>query len=384
MLSKLLDRMEKLTLSVGRMILIFTATGIVIGTILYILWAGASAIINDESDVEPLAFDSSFQKPNENPIEEIDRLERLSQAKKSFASAYQDVANQIKLTSKNLRKEYLEITGRYRDLSEKPENQVNMRELAQISQRMSDELSKSCVNGDTAFKQQFDNIERDILQISQKFNVEKDAISTNYQKKLQAMISQNGHCIKQSQLVKGIAENLKKAYPGDWGMPIKNISPDGARAKATLEQAVGNKYQRLSRYYDDEALNNYFESLSKYSASLATYYSNIALDLENTNKMTALNAQILALDITSKIEAHEDAGKSEYSRYMSETRSSVGSTYGERLLYKLGAILSISGILFYVLLAVLLFIIIFALERHNRNLKSLVNMEKDPSSNNNS
>lgn len=378
MFAKLINWLEVFTLSVGRVLLIFSALAIFVGAVFYVVWTGISAIGDDRPNVKPPLFVSSFQPPNENPIEEVDRRERLKQAKKSFDSSFVDISNQIKLSSKNLRKEYLEITSRYLELSEKPENKINMRKLALISDRMADELSESCRKGELAFKQQFDNINRDIFQVSQKFDVKKDSISNDYLVSLESLVSQNDHCIKQSKLVKAIAKNLKKAYPGDWGLPVRGITSNGSRAKSALELAVGNLYKELERIYeDDQSLNSYFETLSNYTASLAVYYSGIAADLESSNKMTANNAEILAADITNNIVEHSENGLKEYLRFESESKTSIETTYIQRLAIKLGVLFGVSSILFYVLLGILLLIIVFALERHNRNLRSLVNLNKD-------
>lgn len=371
MFSKIIDYLERLTLKLGRIFLVFTATGIVIGVLIYALVLSSGAIFVANMSVEEVKYQSSFETPKESPIDKINRDQRIEEAQKSFASNLADVEKQIRLSVGKLRKEENEISSR---LAEKADDQLiqnDMKALAKISSTMAKELEGVCSIFDLSIKQQFENIDRDLKQIAQKFDVKADSISTTHNEELTKLV-RNDNCVEQSQLVISIADNLRLAYPGDWGLPdvYSMDSANGERRKAALNIAVGQLLKEIKiSILDEKYLNKYFSTLNSFTEDLAVYYVGVSEDLESSNKMTAANAKVLATDISAKVGEHIEYGIAEYIRYERES-SREELTVWQRVVTALGALAGMTMML-YVLVGVLILLIAFSIERHSRFLKKI-------------
>ena len=377
LLKVIFAKQESFALSLGRVVLTLVVSGLVIamvGMLIYILAAPAGS---ETSRVSPPKFDDKFVTPELNPIDRLAKDERIRKARKSFQIALDDVMNQVKQTSKNLHLNRREIEARYEELAEKPENKINMRELASISERMSKEINKSCAQAELSFKQQFENIERDLGQISKKFDVKKSDISTDYNQKISGNIRNNKHCHDQSESVKRIANNLSIAYPGRWGLPPNGdleFYTDGDRQKSRLPLAVASFLQQVEyNIPDKKQLGNYINSLDVFTQNLSEYYSGVADELEKSNRMTSMNSELLAQDITTRVKQHANSGIIEYSRYVREENLKVDTTYFDRLVSRAMATSPAFVMLAPFLLGAIFMLLFFASERHFRNIKDKSN-----------
>ena len=170
LLKSTLTNQEKLTLSFGRFLVILTAAILFIALVGMGLYTLLAPLDPKQERLVPPIFYSNFNAPTLNPVETLKRKEELKKAKESFEINLNDVISQVQVNSQNLRETNNEIVNRYEELANKPENVANMKKLAAISNSMAQELKKACDLTINSNKQQKDNIERDLAQISEKLD----------------------------------------------------------------------------------------------------------------------------------------------------------------------------------------------------------------------
>lgn len=374
----IVNKNEGFALSFGRAFFVIVVSGsflAIIGLLLYTLLAPLNS---DTKRVEQPNFEKTFNAPALNPVDRLAREERIREARKSFEAALTDVMTQVDQTSKNLFKEYREITSRYDELAEKPENKINMRELAAISERMSDELSQSCSKADIAFAQQFGNIKRDISQIAEKYNVAREEISTNHDQRIAKYIRNNEHCLQQSENVKKIAANLSVAYSGNWGLPVDNYRASylfGEKEKSSLPLAVSNLLWLVEDDINyEQNMINFTNSLVSFTKSLSVYYSNVADELEKSNRMTAKNSELLAMDITQQIQNYTDNAIQEFERFKYEESLISETTYSQRLIIHAQTLSPAILVILPFLFGSIFILLFFAYERHFRRINDKNNL----------
>ena len=377
LLKVIFAKQESFALSLGRVFLTLVVSGLVIAMVGMLIFTLVAPVASENSRVNPPKFDDKFVTPELNPIDRLAKGERIRKATKSFQISLEDVMDQVTQTSNNLHAKRREIEDRYEELAEKPENKVNMRELAAISERMSKEINKSCVQAELSFKQQFENIERDLGQILKKFDIEKSDISIDYNQKISGNIKNNDHCRAQSESVKKIANNLTVAYPGRWGLPPNGdleYYGEGNTEKALLPLAVASFLQQVEYDISDKKqLENYINSLVIFTQDLSNYYLSVADELEKSNRMTSMNSELLAQDITTRVKQHANSGIIEYSRYVREENLKVDTTYFDRLISRAMATSPAFVMLAPFLLGAIFMLLFFASERHFRNIKDKSN-----------
>ena len=377
LLKVIFAKQESFALSLGRVVLTLVVSGLVIAMVGMLIFTLVAPVALENSRVNPPKFDDKFVTPELNPIDRLAKGERIRKATKSFQISLEDVMDQVTQTSNNLHAKRREIEDRYEELAEKPENKVNMRELAAISERMSKEINKSCVQAELSFKQQFENIERDLGQILKKFDIEKSDISIDYNQKISGNIKNNDHCRAQSESVKKIANNLTVAYPGRWGLPPNGdleYYGEGNTEKALLPLAVASFLQQVEYDISDKKqLENYINSLVIFTQDLSNYYLSVADELEKSNRMTSLNSELLAQDITTRVKQHAKAGIIEYSRYVREENLKGDTTYYDRLMSLAMTTSPAFATLAPFLLGAIFMLLFFASERHFRNIKDKSN-----------
>ncbi len=377
LLKVIFAKQESFALSLGRVVLTLVASGLVIAMVGMLIFTLVAPVALENSRVNPPKFDDKFVTPELNPIDRLAKGERIRKATKSFQLHLKDVMDQVTQTSNNLHAKRREIEDRYEELAEKPENKVNMRELAAISERMSKEINQSCVQAELSFKQQFENIERDLGQILKKFDIEKSDISIDYNQKISGNIKNNDHCRAQSESVKKIANNLTVAYPGRWGLPPNGdleYYGEGNTEKALLPLAVASFLQQVEYDISDKKqLENYINSLVIFTQDLSNYYLSVADELEKSNRMTSLNSELLAQDITTRVNQHAKARIIEYSRYVREENLKGDTTYYDRLMSLAMTTSPAFATLAPFLLGAIFMLLFFASERHFRNIKDKSN-----------
>ena len=372
-LKVVLSKQEKFTLSFGRSLLILLATILCIAGIGLLLYTILSPFKSDFVDVNEPKFSGHFDTPKLNPIEKIDLDKRIINAKKSFGDHMTDVLSQVEHNTKNLHESRREIETRYNELAGKPENKDNLKHLSDISESMREELDNSCALANKSNNQQLENIEREIDQISSKFEVVKSSISSDYREKISEKFKHEAYeiCLQDNLKVNKIAFNLSNSYPGFWGLPLEDYMAsfeDGRDKKTRLPLSVGNLINKLSLLIvDSEKLDDYLDSLVIYSANLSIYYSSIEENLVTTNRLTSEFSTELAKDVTQKIRDHSNKGVKEYLRYVQEKNvNNKETTYKERFLDLLDEMKLRYALLLLALFLVAFFLLFFASERHFR------------------
>jgi len=264
LLKSTLTNQEKLTLSFGRFLVILTAAILFIALVGMGLYTLLAPLDPKQERLVPPIFYSNFNAPTLNPVETLKRKEELKKAKESFEINLNDVISQVQVNSQNLRETNNEIVNRYEELANKPENVANMKKLAAISNSMAQELKKACDLTINSNKQQKDNIERDLAQISEKFKVMKNEISTNHMKHIEANIRIEANCVQYGEKINKIAKNLSETYSGRWGLPLLangavdkkiyvplNIDPKHGDANVLLRDFEDGMRVREVVYVDD-------------------------------------------------------------------------------------------------------------------------------------
>jgi hypothetical protein len=374
-LKGVLIKQEKFTLSFGRLFLILLSTILFIVGIGLILFTILSPLQSDSAEVNSPLFSGNFVSPKLNPIEKIDLDKRIVNAKKSFEDHMTDVLSQVEHNTKNLHESRREIEARYDELAVKPENKDNLLHLSDISESMRKELDDSCELASKSNNQQLENIEREINQISSKFEVDVSSISIDYKKEIFEKLDHNAYdiCLQDNVKVNKIAFNLRNSYPGFWGLPLEDYMAsfeDGRDKKTRLPLSIGNLINKLSVQIDNaEQLDNYVDSLVKYSANLSRYYSSIEENLAKTNRLTSEFSTELAKDVTYKVREHSNKGIKEYLRYKQELANYKESSYKERFMNLLDQMKLRYGLLLKALALVTFFLLFFASERHFRSLR---------------
>jgi hypothetical protein len=170
---------------------------------------------------------------------------------------------------------------------------------------------------------------------------------------------------------------LTVAYPGRWGLPPNGDLEDygeGNTEKALLPLAVASFLQQVEYDISDKKqLENYINSLVIFTQDLSNYYLSVADELEKSNRMTSMNSELLAQDITARVKQHATFGIVEYSRYVREENSKVDTTYFDRLVSRAMATSPAFVMLAPFLLGAIFMLLFFASERHFRNIKDKSN-----------
>lgn len=219
LLKSAMTKQENITLSFGRYVFILAAAILFITAVGMGLYTLLAPLNSKQEKLVPADYSSHFDVPKYNPVEMLKREEDLKKAKESFKSNLNDVVEQVRANSKNLREVINEIEERYEALGETPDYIGNMRKLDELSNSMSKEIREACEVTNKANNQQKESLERDLAKISERFEFPKGEISTNHVTRVDANIKEDANCLEYSAKIKKIAENLSGAYSGRWGLP---------------------------------------------------------------------------------------------------------------------------------------------------------------------
>ena len=113
---------------------------------------------------------------------------------------------------------------------------------------------------------------------------------------------------------------------------------------------------------------NFTHSLVSFTKSLSVYYSNVADELEKSNRMTAKNSELLAMDITQQVQNYTINAIQEFETFKYEESLIFETTYSQRLIAHAMTLSPAILVILPFLFGSIFILLFFAYERHFRRI----------------
>lgn len=360
----MLSKVESFIITLARWVLTISACILLVFGVLGTLYLGLVNLTASPDNISRPDVRTSFVEPERSPVEEADRQRRISEAQESFESKKDDAYNQLKLAGSNARDRDRSIRTNYAEQIIKPENKGDLRKLTELATFREDSISENCDEKSKRMAAIVSELEKDLVAIAQTHNVEPADISTDHKEPLEAYGKRQlpRSCEVLSNNLVAISKNLRMTYPADWGL-------GGDETKSKISSMLVEDAKALKEVTDEEFANQAMEQLVNYSLSLRNYYVPITRQLDERNELTSQTAMIIGEDITAAYSEYLDSAVDEWDDYQDSIRTASDDS-AERKLWSAGLLAS-SGFFWLCLLATLILIAFFAMERHQRSLKHL-------------
>jgi hypothetical protein len=118
----------------------------------------------------------------------------------------------------------------------------------------------------------------------------------------------------------------------------------------------------------EENMINFTNSLVSFTKSLSVYYSNVADELEKSNRMTAKNSELLAMDITQQVQNYAINAIQEFETFKYEESLIFETTYSQRLIARAMTLSPAILVILPFLFGSIFILLFFAYERHFRRI----------------
>lgn len=360
----MLDKIEALIISIARWALVISAYILLVFGVLGTLYLGLVNLTASPEKISRPDVRTSFVEPERTPIEEADRQRRISEAQESFDSKEEDAYNQLKLTGSNARTRDRDIRTNYGEQIIKPENKGDSGKLSELANFREDSIAENCNEKSRRMAAIVSELEKDLVAIAQIHNVEPTEISTDHKEPLEAYGKKQlpRSCEVLSNNLVAISKNLRETFPADWGL-------GGDETKSKISSMLVADAEYLKEVTDEEFMEQAIEQLVNYSASLRNYYVPITRELDDRNELTSQTVMIIGEDIRVAYGDYLSSVYDEWDDYQESIRT-ASDDYIESKAWSTGLLAS-SGFFWLCVLAALILIAFFAMERHQRSIKHL-------------
>lgn len=372
----MIERMERFVITFGRWVLVVSAVVLLVVGIFGSLGLGIVVLTTSPENVSRPSAGASFSAPEVSPVEEADRRKRLRVARKQFSSKLEDSNEQINITNSAAYNTDDEIRSRYRELFEKPDNVDDLSKRGRLADNRDAEVAENCSDKTAQHEAVIASIKQDLTQIANLNDVAENDISVGHEKDLRAEFDTPESCDVLSSNVAAVAKILRETYPSDWGFERK--PSDRLKASEGTKDRIGKELEyllkELSASTDDEYADDVITRMVGFADASKDYYLPVIMQLEESNRFTRENVEIVGNSITSQVEGYFGSAYSEWGAYQRSIENARGSSE-DRLVWATGLLAS-SGIFWSILLSILVLVAFFAMERHQRFLERL-RVQKD-------
>ena len=366
----MIERMERFVITFGRWVLVISAVLLLVVGIYGSLGLGVFVLTTSPENVARPSASGSFKAPEISPVEEADRLRRLEVAKKQFGSKMEDAFEQIKITNSDARDTDSEIRSRYRELFEKPENKDDLAKRGRMADGRDAEVAENCTDKMAQQEAIIASISQDLTQIANLNEVAEVNISVGHVERLERRRRLPESCDVLSSSVAAVAKILRETYPSDWGFISRD---EGLKAKEGTKDRIGkeldDRLSDLAYETDEQYADQVITRMVGFAESAKGYYQPVIMQLEESNRFTRENVEIVGNSITAQVDGNFDNAEEEWLAY--EYSIDDARDVAEDRLAWAGGLLASSGIFWAMLLSVLILVVFFAMERHQRLLERL-------------
>jgi hypothetical protein len=368
----MIDSLENKGLSLFRVLLVASFWIFLIGAVLFYAYAGFKLATNSAENIDPPKLDSGYVPPKVGPVEMRKARERLRDAKRSFESKFDDAVDQITQVSAATRKQRREISQRYMELQIKPETANSPSALTKLSASQYGEFLEMCSIAKKSIAGHRNDLESSLSKIAIRFSVEAKDVSNDHAEKLDSVVRLPKECAEYVDVVVQIAKNLRGAMPTSWGIDSSFGTFNAAKNKKDdLERVLLSLYNAFNSEIDDEKyVENLFEGMVSYTDQLENYYSDQRETLEARNLFVSETAEDLAKGVADDFGDYVKRGVDNYEGYVAAVELAEQTADLERA--GIIALITASTVIFAVMLAILILLGFFAMERHQRNLRNLI------------
>jgi hypothetical protein len=367
----MIDRMERFVITFGRWVLVVSAVVLLVVGIFGSLGLGLVVLTTSPENVSRPSAGASFAAPKVSPVEEADRLKRLKVAKKQFNSKLEDANEQISITNGNAYNTDDEIRSRFRELFEKPENADDLSKRGRLADNRDAEVAENCLDKTAQHEAVIASIKRDLTQIAKLNNLAESDISFGHERDLRAEFDTPESCDVLSSTVAAVAKILRETYPSDWG--FEEVGEVRLKASEGTKDRIGKELEDLlmdlSASTDEEYADEVITRMVGFAEASKDYYLPVIMQLEESNRFTRENVEIVGNSITAQVEGYFGSAYSEWNSYQRSIEGARGNSE-DRLVWATGLLAS-SGVFWAILLSILVLVAFFSMERHQRFLERL-------------
>ena len=368
----MIERMERFVITFGRWVLVISAVVLLVVGIFGSLGLGIVILTTSPENVSRPSVGASFEKPEVSPVEEADRQKRLRVAKKQFTSKLDDAYEQINITNAAAYNTDDEIRGRYIELFEKPENKDDLSKRGRLADNRDAEVAENCSDKMAQHEAVIASIKQDLTQIAKLNDVAESDIKVGHEEELRAEFDRPESCEVLSSTVAAVAKILRETYPSDWGFELRN---NNSRLKASegTKDRIGKELEVLLRDLSDNTDEEYADEVITRMVGFAQaskdYYLPVIRQLEESNRFTRENVEIVGNSITAQVQGYFRSAYSDWASYQ-QSIDEAKDISEDRLIWATGLLAS-SGVFWAILLSILILVVFFAMERHQRLLERL-------------
>lgn len=370
----MIERMERFVITFGRWVLVVSAVVLLVVGIFGSLGLGIVVLTTSPENVSRPSASASFSAPEVSPVEEADRLKRLKVAKKQFKSKLEDANKQINITNGDADTTDNEIRSRFRELFENPENADDLLKRGRLADNRDAEVAENCLDKTAQHEAVIASIKRDLTQIAKLNNLAESDIHVGHERELRAEFAKPEACDVLSSNVATVAKILRETYPSDWGFEEEDESLDESlKASEGTKDRIGKELEdlitRLSARTDEEYADEVITRMVGFAEASKDYYLPVIMQLEESNRFTRENVEIVGNSITAQIEGYFRSAYSEWDSYQRSIEGARANSE-DRLVWATGLLAS-SGVFWAILLSILVLVAFFSMERHQRFLERL-------------
>lgn len=361
----MLTKMEETIVSFTRSLFVVAAWLLLVGGAIFYSYHAIQLLSLSPDTVSEPGINSEFTPPDEGPIERQERLKRLGEAKTSFESKETDASEQVRLASKSARDASREIAGRYNEYMVKDENS-SIKRLTELASDREGEFGSNCDAAAGKIDSAIKDLEDSLLKIATLHNVDPDDISDDHLENLEQRIRLPYQCKAFDKVIVAIASNYTEAFPSNFGL-------EGENTKMQLKSDLSKLYVELMGLTDDEYTAQVFRAAISFSGDIKKHYVNEQNELDERNMLTFESAELLSESISQATNAYFIAAVEAFKDYQ-ERKEEALAKFAAGKLISLTA-MSSAIVLWAVLIGLLLLIVVFAMERHQRKLTLLEKLD---------
>jgi len=361
----MLTKMEETIVSFTRSLFVVAAWFLLVGGAIFYSYHAIQLLSLSPDSVSEPTINNGFTPPEEGPIERQDRLKRLEEAKISFESKETDASEQVRLASKSARDTSREIAGRYNEYMVKDENS-SIKRLTELASDRENEFGVNCDSASGKIDSATKDLELSLLKIATIHNVDSEDISDDHAENLKQKIKLPYQCKTFDKVIVAIASNYTQSYPSNFGL-------EGENTKMQLKSDLSELYVEFSGLTDDEYTAQVFQAAIAFSDNIKKHYVKEQAELDSRNMLTVESAELLSDSISEATFTYLQTAVEAFGDYQERKEEALAKFAAGKLISVTA--MSSALVLWAVLIGLMLLIVVFAMERHQRKLSFLEKLD---------
>ena len=358
-----MEKFESSLISLFRIFFLSAAWLVLIGALIFYAFMAFQYLTAAPEPINPPSINTEYTAPEESPVEVIVRLQKQEEAQDSFAKEMTSAQESIRLAERASRAELREIDSRYFEFMQAPDAKSDATQLTDLISRKHVEVEASCSNTNKAIDFIIEGLTKTQTRMARTFDVTTDSFSANPASKLRASVTLSGYCKKYSPRVTAIADNLRGAFPINWGL-------SGENTKADLASEIDDIFSYVvSQIEDEQFATSVLVGLEQFSNQLGIYYAEQRKLLEDRRMFDFSAARTIGEAIGADVRGYLSNAIRQYNRYRNLVESEADSA-AEKKARVVVAVTS-SFMVGAVLLSLLALLVFLAMERHQRSIRSI-------------